>query len=51
MCCRLAEVDDFISNLWDVHLAVEREGYVQVWLLPLIQPKIGYVLRPHRTCR
>lgn len=25
----LVEVDDFIANLWDVHLAVKEEGYVQ----------------------
>ncbi|KAF6223627.1 hypothetical protein HO133_000470 [Letharia lupina] len=25
----LAEVDDFISNLWNVHQAVKKEGYVQ----------------------
>ncbi|KAL8671345.1 MAG: hypothetical protein Q9168_004155 [Polycauliona sp. 1 TL-2023] len=26
---QLIEVDDFIAGLWDVHLAVEKEGYVQ----------------------
>ncbi|KAL8805495.1 MAG: hypothetical protein Q9182_001950 [Xanthomendoza sp. 2 TL-2023] len=26
---RLIEVDDFIAKLWDVHLEVEKEGYVQ----------------------
>ncbi|KAA6412124.1 MAG: glutathione synthetase large chain [Lasallia pustulata] len=25
----LLEVDDFIASLWDVHLAVKKEGYVQ----------------------
>ena len=30
---RLIEVDDFIAKLWDVHLAVKKEGYVQVNLL------------------
>jgi len=24
------EVDEFIANLWNVHLAVKKEGYVQV---------------------
>ena len=24
------EVDDFIAKLWAVHLAVSKEGYVQV---------------------
>ena len=28
--CRIVEVDDFIAKLWDVHLAVSKEGYVQV---------------------
>lgn len=27
---RLIEVDDFIAKLWEVHLAVKKEGYVQV---------------------
>ena len=35
--CRLAEVDDFISNLWNVHQAVKKQGYVQV------PPTIRYV--------
>lgn len=26
----LAEVDDFIAKLWEVHLAVKKEGYIQV---------------------
>jgi glutathione synthase len=26
---RLIEVDDFVANLWKVHLAVQKEGYVQ----------------------
>lgn len=26
----LAEVDDFIAKLWEVHLAVKKEGYTQV---------------------
>ncbi|KAK4906774.1 Glutathione synthetase, partial [Elasticomyces elasticus] len=25
----LIEVDDFVANLWKVHLAVQKEGYVQ----------------------
>ena len=37
--CRLAEVDDFISNLWNVHQAVKKQGYVQV------PPTIRYVFR------
>lgn len=31
---RLIEVDDFIAKLWEVHLAVKKEGYVQVSLRP-----------------
>ena len=27
---RLLDVDDFIAELWKVHLAVKEEGYVQV---------------------
>ena len=27
---RLVEVDDFIAKLWDIHLTVKKEGYVQV---------------------
>ena len=26
----MAGADDFIANLWDVHLRVKKEGYVQV---------------------
>lgn len=26
---RIMEVDDFIAKLWEVHLAVKKEGYVQ----------------------
>lgn len=26
----LAEVDEFIAKLWQVHLAVKKEGYTQV---------------------
>ena len=37
--CRLVEVDDFISNLWNVHQAVKQQGYVQV------PPTIRYVFR------
>lgn len=29
-CSRLVEVDDFIADLWKVHQAVKKEGYVQV---------------------
>lgn len=27
---RLLDIDDFVSRLWKVHLAVKKEGYVQV---------------------
>ena len=27
---RVVEVDDFIAGLWRIHLAVKKEGYVQV---------------------
>ena len=27
---RLVDIDDFISQLWSVHLKVKKEGYVQV---------------------
>lgn len=29
-CARLLEIDDFIENLWKIHLAVKKEGYAQV---------------------
>ena len=32
---RLIEVDDFIAKLWEIHLAVKGEGYVQV-ISPLV---------------
>ena len=35
--CRLVEVDDFIAKLWDVHLALKKEGYVQVLLITLLK--------------
>ena len=28
--CRVAGGDEFIANLWKVHLRVKEEGYVQV---------------------
>lgn len=28
---RILEVDEFIADLWQVHLKVKEEGYVQVW--------------------
>lgn len=34
---RLVEVDDFIAKLWAVHLAVKKEGYVQVKYLNLFE--------------
>ncbi|KAL6713182.1 Glutathione synthetase [Lecanora helva] len=33
----LMEVDDFIANLWNIHLSVKKEGYAQV-PFPLITP-------------
>lgn len=27
----IIEVDEFIAELWRVHLKVKEEGYVQVW--------------------
>lgn len=27
---RLVEVDDFVAKLWQVHVDVKKEGYVQV---------------------
>ena len=35
---RLVEVDDFIANLWNVHLAVKQEGYAQV-PNPILDPQ------------
>jgi hypothetical protein len=29
---RLLDIDDFIENLWKVHVQVKSEGYVQVSL-------------------
>jgi hypothetical protein len=31
-CSRLLDIDDFIENLWKVHVQVKSEGYVQVSL-------------------
>lgn len=28
---RILEVDEFIAELWQVHLKVKEEGYTQVW--------------------
>lgn len=28
---RLLEIDDFVADLWKVHLKVKEEGYAQVW--------------------
>jgi hypothetical protein len=28
---RLVEIDEFMAELWKVHLAVKKEGYVQVY--------------------
>ena len=31
MCIlRIADVDDFIAQLWKIHVAVQKEGYTQV---------------------
>lgn len=27
---RLLDIDDFVAKLWNVHLAVQKEGYAQV---------------------
>ena len=29
---RLIEIDDFMANLWKIHLAVKKEGYAHVRL-------------------
>jgi hypothetical protein len=29
---RIIEVDEFIAELWQIHLKVKKEGYVQVML-------------------
>lgn len=28
--CRVADGDEFIQKLWDIHLKVKEEGYTQV---------------------
>ncbi len=33
--CRLIEIDDFMANLWKVHLAVKQEGYAHVRITSL----------------
>jgi hypothetical protein len=33
---RLLDIDDFIENLWKVHVQVKSEGYVQVSLRELL---------------
>jgi hypothetical protein len=30
---RLLDIDDFIENLWKIHVQVKSEGYVQVQIL------------------
>lgn len=35
---RLVDVDDFIAELWKVHVAVKKEGYVQVRCLEVSYP-------------
>jgi hypothetical protein len=39
-------VDEFIAQLWQVHLKVKEEGYVQVWCGNL---RSNYMLRHFRT--
>ena len=34
---RLIEIDDFMANLWKVHLAVKEEGYAHVRDVPIIK--------------
>jgi len=29
---RLLDIDDFIENLWKIHVQVKSEGYVQVYV-------------------
>jgi hypothetical protein len=43
---RLIEVDEFIAKLWQVHLKVKEEGYVQV---PLRIREVKIVLNSGRT--
>ena len=43
---RILEVDEFIAQLWQVHLKVKEEGYVQVWCGNL---RSNYMLRHFRT--
>ena len=33
MSIRLLDIDDFIENLWKIHVQVKSEGYVQVQIL------------------
>ena len=33
MSTRLLDIDDFIENLWKIHVQVKSEGYVQVQIL------------------
>lgn len=45
---RLLEVDDFIANLWKVHVAVKEEGYVQSLSLGMFRS--DYMLHaPHNS--
>ncbi len=37
---RLVELDEFIAKLWDVHLTVKKEGYVQVFKIHLLCRKL-----------
>lgn len=42
---RIAEVDEFIAKLWQVHLAVKKEGYTQVDRLGSLHQPWHLVLR------
>ena len=51
MSLSLIEVDDFISSLWNVHLSVKREGYVQVtYPAPCLKSIMVLIVNPRR-CR
>ena len=43
--CRIVEVDDFIAKLWNIHLAVAQEGYVQVRMC-----SIGISVKAYNRC-
>lgn len=43
---RLLDIDDFIENLWKIHVQVKSEGYVQVYLA-IAQSATTIKLTPH----